>query len=556
VIRRIFAIASIVVSVGVVASLPPRALPVTGNPAAPPVARGVMHVHTTQSDGSGPPDAVAAAARRAGLSFVVLTDHGDGTRNPAAPRYSSGVLVIDAVEISTEAGHVVALGLPRAPYPLRGEPEDVLEDVRRLGGMSIVAHPTSGKVDLQWHERGQIYDGIEWLNGDSEWRDERPLTLARILASYWFRPPESLALLLDRPVEALALWDRVSAGRSVVGLAGSDAHAKIGGDLDHGGPAALNLPSYEQSFRTFSIGLPGLTLSGNAVDDARAVVAAIRAGHVFTAVDALARPGRIGLVARAGGRRAEAGDRMPAGGAVSIHVEVDAPPTMPLLRLYRNADVVSSTTGIALDYMADGTPAVYRAEATLQPPGGHDSGRVPWLVSNPIYVGPATVAPSATLTTTRTRSLKGVPWTVEHSDRANGQVQAVRALGGTQTYMRYALGGARSEGPFVAFATPLSGTDGHTRLLLQGRASQPMRVSLQLRTGAGQGSARWRRSIYLDEGGRAMTLDLTSFKAVEEGQPATVPLDAVTSLLFVVDSVNTALGTSGEIWIDGLTLAR
>ena len=51
---------------------------------------------------------------------------------------------------------------------------------------------------------------------------------------------------------------------NVVGVGGSDAHAMIGGDLDHGGPAALHLPSYEQVFRTFSIGLPGLALSGDA----------------------------------------------------------------------------------------------------------------------------------------------------------------------------------------------------------------------------------------------------------------------------------------------------
>ena len=85
----------------------------------------------------------------------------------------------------------------------------------------------------------------------------------------------------------------------------------IGGDLDHGGPAGVHLPSYEQVFRTFSIGLPGLTLSGNAAADARAVIAAIRAGHVFTAIDAFAGPARLAFTARRHrASHAQAGDRV------------------------------------------------------------------------------------------------------------------------------------------------------------------------------------------------------------------------------------------------------
>ena len=78
---------------------------------------GAYHVHTTRSDGHGEPRQVAAAASRAGLRFVILTDHGDGTRPPDPPSYVDGVLLIDAVEISTDQGHLVALDLPRAPYP-------------------------------------------------------------------------------------------------------------------------------------------------------------------------------------------------------------------------------------------------------------------------------------------------------------------------------------------------------------------------------------------------------------------------------------------------------
>ena len=102
---------------------------------------GAYHIHTTRSDGAGSKADVAAAAARAGLKFAIFSDHGDGTQPPDPPVYLSGVLCLDAVEISTDRGHYVALDAQPSPYPLGGEPSAVVEDVRRLGGFGIAAHP-------------------------------------------------------------------------------------------------------------------------------------------------------------------------------------------------------------------------------------------------------------------------------------------------------------------------------------------------------------------------------------------------------------------------------
>ncbi|HEV8393828.1 MAG TPA: CehA/McbA family metallohydrolase [Vicinamibacterales bacterium] len=562
-IRRTLLALAIVTGVAAVALLPPGALSITPSASTPPVLRGAMHVHTTNSDGSGTPDAVAAAAARAGLKFVILTDHGDATRTPDRPQYRSGVLMIDAVEVSTSGGHVIALDLPKAPYPLRGEPDDVLEDLQRLGAMAIVAHPTSLKADLAWRGStdpgGRPFDGVEWLNGDSEWRDERFWSLSRILFTYWFRAPESLALILDRPETALTLWDRVARTHNVVGLSGSDAHAKIGGDLDHGGPAAVHLPSYEQVFRTFSLGLPGVVPSGNAPADARAVIAAIRAGHVFTAIDAFAQPARLAFTATGAGVAAQAGDRVAAGVPLALHAELDAPELPPTLTLYRGGNVAAMATGGRLDYQADGTPAVYRVEATL--PARRGGGPLaPWLVSNPIYVGPAVpwVAPAPPAPVASKVVYRDGPssLTVEHSDRSAGAVTVVGAEGGMQLSLRFALGGKLSDAPFVAFASGAPEIAGYTAVSFTGRAGRPMRISVQLRASEAQGSGRWRTSVYLDEVSRTVTLSFSAFRPTGNGSAPVPPLDAIGSLLLVIDTMNTALGSNGEFWIDDLAFVR
>ena len=152
--------------------LPPPAQPTPAWQSSSPIVRGAYHIHSDRSDGSGSVEDIAKAAADAGLKFIILTDHGDGTRTASPPAYLSGVLVIDAVEISTTRGHYAALGVAEAPYPIAGEPADVIEDVRRLGGFGFIAHPDSPRVSLAWQDFHARFDGLEWLNTDTGWRDE------------------------------------------------------------------------------------------------------------------------------------------------------------------------------------------------------------------------------------------------------------------------------------------------------------------------------------------------------------------------------------------------
>ena len=113
--------------------------------------RGALHVHTRRSDGTGTPEDVAKAAARAGLDFVVLTDHGDAHaihgraavhRRRAGPRRRRDQHQRPGTT-SRWACRVRHIGLPV-------KARDVVEDVHRLGGFGIVAHPDSPKAELSW----------------------------------------------------------------------------------------------------------------------------------------------------------------------------------------------------------------------------------------------------------------------------------------------------------------------------------------------------------------------------------------------------------------------
>lgn len=527
--------------------------------------RGAIHVHTNRSDGTGTVEEVAAAAARAGLDFVILTDHGDGTRQPNRPQYRDGVLCIDAVEISTRDGHVLALGLPQAPYPLGGDARDVVEDVARLGGFAVAAHPVSNKAELDWRDWSVPVDGVEWLNGDSEWRDESTWSLAWALFTYPARRVETLASLLDRPAEALRRWDAVARDRRVVALIGSDAHARIG-PRSQGDPydtgVSLPLPGYERMFRLFSNVMPGLALGGDPAADARAVLTAIRAGRAYSRIDALGGATALTFAAVDGKAHAGAGEIVPAADGVVLRAGLDgqgAPDAR--IELWKDGAMVASGRGATLEQPADGPGAyrveVFRPDAPGEPP-------VPWIVSNPIYVGrqpivgrgvPAPRAVSAVMP--RYTNGPAAGWTVETSPASLAALDVVGGVGGTELALRYAVGGAASSSPFAAFALEpgpqLAKAD---RLMFRARADRPMRLSVQLRASTGQADHRWQRSVYLDTESREIVVYFDELRAISATAPERPMLENVNTILFVLDTVNTPLGGSGRIWIDDVRYAR
>lgn len=576
-VRTVFLLLKRLVVVGLLAgigtgwslALPPRArsLPAASPDLAMPV-RGAIHVHSQRSDGTGDVGEIAVAASLTGLDFVIVTDHGNATREPDPPQYREGVLCIDAVEISTEQGHVVALGLPPAPYPLAGEARDVIEDIARLGGFAIAAHPGSLKTELQWRGWDSPIGGLEWLNGDSEWRDESGWSLARTLLTYPARKAETLTSLLDRPDATMRQWDELTKRRRVVAFAGADAHARIGmrsiGEpYDSGG--ALHVPSYEQMFRVFTNALPGTTFSGDAASDARAVLTAIRSGHVYSTIDGLAGPAAMSFTATSGAVTVAAGDVLPLRGPVTLRVAVQAPDTARI-ELIKDGGLMETAAGTRLERVVDSAEAAYRVEIVLPESPGEPP--VPWMVSNPIYVGyeatgavPSDTRSRATRFATQYGNGPATGWTVETSMASLGALEVVKTVGGTQLSFRYALGGAASSNPFAALVMPAgSALAGYDRLMFTARADRPMRLSVQLRepgreVGAEAGE-RWQRSVYLDPTPRDVTVyfdDMAPRGRVSRPRPTPA---IVRSVLFVIDTMNTPLGGRGTIRIDEVKYAR
>jgi hypothetical protein len=102
--RSLIAVALVLVALWALDVVRRGPLPVQGTPPAgrPPVATGVVHVHTTASDGGGDGQEVIAAAQAAGLDFVAISDH-NNLDLESLEGWHGELLVLVGTEVSTMA---------------------------------------------------------------------------------------------------------------------------------------------------------------------------------------------------------------------------------------------------------------------------------------------------------------------------------------------------------------------------------------------------------------------------------------------------------------------
>jgi hypothetical protein len=338
---------------------------------------GALHIHTRHSDGSGSFPEVIAAAREAGLRWIIVTDH-----NTLAGRdyagWHDGVLVIVDHEITPPRNHFLALNVDEV-IDNKLPPQDFVDAVYARGGFGIIAHPdervkNSFKDIYRWDDwsvdgprrREGKTVGIEIWNLMSDWAEQLTDRNKQVI---FFLP----RLALNGPSPAtLAWWDRLnSEGRRSFAVGGVDVHA-----FKHRAPwGEVEVFSYRWMFGTLTnYLLLDAPLHSDPQRATAQVYAALAAGRSYfvNRLDGEA-PGLLFAAERAGAVVGIGAEVSLAAGPLTFKADVgrDA-----LLRLIRDGQIVTSAVRQLRHSIVK--PGVYRLEAYV---GGR-----PWLYSNPIYV--------------------------------------------------------------------------------------------------------------------------------------------------------------------------
>ncbi len=343
---------------------------------------GIIHVHSTYSDGSGTVEEIIQAGRDAGLDFLFLTDHDTlQPRFDGHQGYHDGLLLLVGEEVNTSAGHLLALGVGKDVNqhgPL-GLPA-LIDEISEAGGVSIAAHPTGRRPWTDWTL--EEMDGLELLNANSDWRDDGVLELLRALVFMPFLPDGAFNSLIDRPDEAIRLWMHRAQRRPVTVIGSVDAHARI----PLWGERHLSFPTYEQMFgliRTYVI--TGSELTGDAGVDEGVLVDAIRRGSCYVVLEGYEPAPGFSFELTMGAERKSMGASVGFQEGERLHVT--APSSGPVrIQLYRDEVPLIETEGHEL-YVEVPGPGVYHTEVyQLRSTLLRGERQRLWIISNAIRV--------------------------------------------------------------------------------------------------------------------------------------------------------------------------
>jgi len=331
-----------------------------------------------------------------------------------------------------------------------------------------------------------------------------------------------------------------------VTLAGADAHARIGfaeQTEPYHSRVFVRVPSYEAVFKVSSIEvwLP-VAPPRDAARAADAVVRAIEAGHVHSIVDGIAAPAVFAFTAQSGRLAAGEGDALPLTDPAFIQVRANIPPAGSIV-LYRDGAQVHRVRSQALIYTSN-VEGVYRAEAWTS---GENDTPLPWIVSNPIYVGRTPPSPPPVDHPQAPEGPVLIPngwtgWQVDRDARSAGDVERDEDV----VTLRYRLAAGPPSGQFAALSTPVRMPEGARGLSFVARSERPMRMLVQLRSGKGATEDRWLRSVYLEPEPHDVVVTFADMVRAGERRDRMPSLSRFDTLLFVVDTLNSKTGSAGS----------
>jgi len=338
--------------------------------------KGVLHVHSTYSDGQKTIPEIAAIANELDLDFLLMTDHNTlQSRLDGLEGWYGHVLLGIGSELNDadDKNHYMAFNI-NEPIPFGLSAESYVNKVKEQGGFGIIAHPDESRAHLEAYPpypwtiwESADYDGIEIWNHMSEWMEG----LTNWNKFWRFMHPRRS--IVSPKKETLQRWDQLNQKRKVVAVGGVDAHGFI---YRIWGFIPLRVFRYKISFRTIRthVLVKEKLPADNPQKALNLIYEAIRSGRSYVAHNLLVDASGFYFNVEYAQGVAEMGDSLAAGRKNLFLVQAPAAAQIVLLK---DGSAVEQSSGTELRYES-AEPGIYRVEVRRQ-------GR-PWIFSNQIRV--------------------------------------------------------------------------------------------------------------------------------------------------------------------------
>ncbi|MEA4813216.1 MAG: CehA/McbA family metallohydrolase [Anaerolineaceae bacterium] len=345
-----------------------------------------IHMHTNYSDGNGSHQDLLAAAMKAGIDAIIITDHNvlvqEAETYLQKGRRKVLMLIGEEVHDTTLKGagsHLLVFGHNRELARFAQNPQTLINQAKSAGGLCFIAHPfedslpASGEGEFGWRDWSvKAFTGIELWNQLSEFKT-RSQSMPLILRNILF--PRSMA---EGPLErTLKLWDELllTHKQPVVAIAGNDAH-NIPVAV---GPLKAHVYPYDYHFKSFSNHLVvSSKLSGEINQDRRMIYEAVGNGHSFLAYDQIhsARGFRFTVNTKDG--TFIMGDKVDSANGLTFQARL---PVRGHIRLLKDGKLIKESRDREVLTHITTEPGIYRVEVYQDYLGKHRA----WIFSNPIY---------------------------------------------------------------------------------------------------------------------------------------------------------------------------
>jgi hypothetical protein len=336
---------------------------------------GVIHIHSTESDGTLALEDVIAIGREVDLDFMMFADHMNmNNRTSGGEGYYGRTLVVIGYEHNDldDNHHYMVFGSQKV-YPAEMTPREFVAAAAADGALGIIAHPDEirprdGKYPpypwLDWAVDG--YDGIELWNQMSEWMEQ--LTRWNKLAMA-LSPRKSM---VGPTTRLLRRWDDLNLKKKIVGIFGADAHAfpiPVG-------PFTVKIFPYKVHFRCLRTHILMPEPLSDDFDKARGqLYDALRDCRVFGSNMRWGVADGFQFSALAGSEKATCGGSLSSAQSSRLLIEL---PSRATIRLIANGETVLETLSDRVEYSVP-APGIYRVEAW--------KGKRGWIFSNHIRIG-------------------------------------------------------------------------------------------------------------------------------------------------------------------------
>jgi len=339
--------------------------------------RGVIHCHSTYSDGTGDMEEIAKAANDAGLDFVMMTDHDQMKPvEDGQEKWNGSSLIICGTEVTPDKNHYIVFGDKklRDVDKLRGlKPQEYIDAVNAQGWFGFIAHPDHGGTtkfgipSYRWEDWNVTnYTGMGLWDLMTDWQSQldREDVSMEVYTEFedWLSGPR---------IETLKRWDQLNAKGKVVGIGEIDNHKY---KKDYNG-TTLEIFPYETAFKTVTNHiLLDKPLDKDFKKAKKQVLDAVKHGALYVSFDWWDDPTDFSFEIDNGKTIAGMGDTIELAEKTEL---VASFPQEALLNVYKNGESIHEAEGDEI--LVDLTePGSYRVEAMRND--------IVWILSNNIYV--------------------------------------------------------------------------------------------------------------------------------------------------------------------------